>query len=162
MVQRTASDVASMELEVQDLRSKVKQLEEQLVMLKSERLVYKTMNTTLRRRAEDHLEKATRLETIMKQVTAGLVAGLNEMQAERETELAARPPTIAEAAAMRDAESDHLSREHVAHGSAAPSLRTIVPVNEFSRAPANSVVEPNTDSEEDLRLIANNMLGRSR
>lgn len=90
MAQRTAEDVANMETELHDLRALLEDMRQRLVIADTERKSLKIENALLKRKSDDNLEKATRMETIMSQVSAGLVAGLMQMKEERDVARALR------------------------------------------------------------------------
>lgn len=90
MAQRTAEDVANMETELHDLRALLEDMRQRLVIADTERKTLKIENALLKRKSDDNLEKATRMETIMSQVSAGLVAGLMQMKEERDVARALR------------------------------------------------------------------------
>lgn len=90
MVARTAQDVANMESELDELRGMVAELQHLLTVSDTERKSLQVQNVLLQRQALDNHEKAVRMETIMSQVSSGLVAGLKEMKEEREVARAVR------------------------------------------------------------------------
>jgi hypothetical protein len=79
-----------METELNDLRALLDDVKQRLVIADTERKTLKIENALLQRKADDNLEKATRMETILSQVSAGLVAGLKEMREERDIARALR------------------------------------------------------------------------
>lgn len=84
MALRTADDVAMMEDELRELRSISESQARRIVVADAEVARLKVENVLLQRKADDSLEKAVKVETIMMQVASGLMAGLKEMKDERD------------------------------------------------------------------------------
>lgn len=87
---RTAEDVAVMENELHYLRNELDAARRDLAVVTSEKSRLQIENALLAGKAQENLVKATRMETIMRSVSAGLLAGLNEMQQERDMARAVR------------------------------------------------------------------------
>lgn len=81
---RTAEDVRMMEDELRELRSIAETQDRRLAIADNEVARLKVENVLLQRKADDSLEKAIKIETIMMQTASGLMAGLKEMKEERE------------------------------------------------------------------------------
>lgn len=84
MAHRAASEVAEMESENFLLRSDNEALRQALGISESQRDGFEVEIALLRARVQEELIRATQMETIMSQVSMGLVAGLKKMQDERQ------------------------------------------------------------------------------
>lgn len=90
MIERIAEDVAEMQSEIAILRNENEQLRQRCAIAEAERSRLQIDNVALDAKSRDYMTRAVRMETIMKQVSAGLIAGLNEMQQDREVARAIR------------------------------------------------------------------------
>lgn len=79
MAQRTATEVAEMESDIALFRKECEALRTQLAMATQERDALKIEVAIMSARAQEELVRATQMETIMSQVSMGLVAGLQKM-----------------------------------------------------------------------------------
>jgi hypothetical protein len=86
--QRTANEVAQLETEVEILRNENEQLHRQLAIVSADRSRLQIENAMLAGQSRDNLVKATTMETIIRQVAAGMVESLNVMTRERAVERA--------------------------------------------------------------------------
>lgn len=90
MAYRAASDVAEMESDVFLLRSEKEALTTQVALLTQERDQAKIELALMAARMQEELVRATQMETIMSQVSMGLVAGLQKMHQAKMHQRAAR------------------------------------------------------------------------
>lgn len=90
MDNRTAQDVANMEAALFDVRLELEDTKRLLTIANTEKNELRVQVALLQRKADENLEKAVQMETIMTQVSSGLVAGLNKMKEERAMKVAVR------------------------------------------------------------------------
>lgn len=86
----TAIEVAELESEVKQLREVMARAEIKLAVLTAERDALKIEAALAQHAARTELIRSTTMESIMTQVSAGLIDGLNKMNAERNAERAVR------------------------------------------------------------------------
>ncbi len=152
MAQRTAEDVANMESELIDLRHLNEDLKQRLVASETERKILRIANELLKFKSDENLTKATKVETIMRQVAAGLMAGIKEMNEEKELARAVqrqvqedqlgvgddrdRPPGAIFKAAQREYERQQVEGAHTdRHTSQTPNHEEIEPQPRLVRVP---------------------------
>lgn len=87
---RTAADVAQLESDNEYLSSENERLVRELAVITADRSRLQVENAMLDGRARENLIKATRMETIVRQVSAGLVSALQEITQERTVERSVR------------------------------------------------------------------------
>lgn len=90
MAMRTAEDVANMESEIHDLRALVDDYKTKFTQADTERKMLKVEVVILQRKADERLERMTKVESMMTHLASGLHAGLKEMREERDIERAVR------------------------------------------------------------------------
>lgn len=88
--QRTATDVAEMESDLVLARAEVERLRTQVAVLTQENGNLRSNLAQAEGIAREEMIRATQMETIMSQVSMGLVAGLNKMQDRKRSEREAR------------------------------------------------------------------------
>lgn len=81
--QRTAADVAQLESDNEYLNSEVERLTRDIAVVTADRNRLQVENAMLQGRSSEMLVKATRMETIIRGVSAGLVDALGTMDRER-------------------------------------------------------------------------------
>jgi hypothetical protein len=84
--QRTAADVAQLESDNEHYRNENERLERDLAIVTADRNRLQVENAMIAGNARENLIKATRMETIVRQVSAGLVSALNELTQERKVQ----------------------------------------------------------------------------
>jgi hypothetical protein len=87
---RTAADVAQLESDNEYLMGENERLSRELAVVTADRSRLQVENAMLEGRARENLVKATRMETIVRQVSAGLVSALQEITQERTVERTVR------------------------------------------------------------------------
>lgn len=80
---RTAQDVAQLEADNEFYHGEVERLTRELAVIAADRSRLQVENAMLAGNSRDNLVKATRMETIVRQVSAGLVTALQEITQER-------------------------------------------------------------------------------
>lgn len=125
---RTAADVAQLESDNEFYQNENIRLERELAVVTADRARLQIENALLSTKIMDATKKVTRMETIVRVHSAGLVAALTEITSERVTERAVR----------RQVQEEQLTEE-------------TGPAPSFLRTPENSrvVVEPATRDERD-------------
>ena len=84
MAQRTASEVAEMESEILILRSENEALRIQIAVAASERDQAKIELALITAASQEHLIRATQLETILQQAGSTITSGLAQMHAKKQ------------------------------------------------------------------------------
>lgn len=99
--QRTAADVAQLESDLEHYRTENERLERELAVVTADRNRLQVENAMVGGSARENLVKATRMETIVRQVSAGLVAALQEITQERRVQTEVR----------RQVQENHMAEE---------------------------------------------------
>lgn len=109
---RTAADVAQMESDLEYLRGEVERLTRDLAVVTADRTRLQVENAMLAGRANENLVKATRMETIVRQISSGLVDALKTIDREREVQREVRRQVQEEHLAGSEPPPQFLQRQH--------------------------------------------------